>query len=208
MPQKPKQQKRSIIEDLAPDFSSSKPVSLKTQVKAKKKQLILILGATVIALLAIFAIKTYTNLREARQELQAIQNDPNAKAKEESKKIVDEVGKLVVLPQGEEPTVATVTDPTKLNDQPFFANSLAGDKVLIYQDAQRAILYRPSENKVIEIAPLNLDGAGVGGIAGEEINSPGEDSRSETDNSRNNRNTTNNNSNTTKKTNSNSNLNN
>jgi hypothetical protein len=31
-----------------------------------------------------------------------------------------------------------------------------GDKVLIYSRAQKAILYSPSKNKIIEVAPINL----------------------------------------------------
>ena len=117
-----------------------------------------------------FGTKSFLELRNTKKELNAIKNDP--KAKEEAKKIVEQVAKLVILPENEDPTIATVTDPAKLSDQPFFINSEAGDKVLIYQEAKRAILYRPSNNKVIEIAPLNTDGINSGGVAGDEILNP------------------------------------
>ncbi len=60
------------------------------------------------------------------------------------------------LPQNETPTVATVSDPTALNSQPFFANAQKGDKVLIYNQAKKAILYNPTENKIVEVAPINI----------------------------------------------------
>jgi len=63
------------------------------------------------------------------------------------------VGKLMELPH-ETPTIATVTDVNKLEDQPFFAKAQNGDKVLIFSAAQRAIIYRPSTNKVIDITPI------------------------------------------------------
>ncbi len=72
------------------------------------------------------------------------------------KKLVLEVGKLIELPIGEDPTVATVTDITKLKDQPFFAKAKNGDKVLIYTNARKAILYDPQAKKVIDIAPINI----------------------------------------------------
>ena len=76
-------------------------------------------------------------------------------AQDEVTTIVNEVGKLIVLPTDETPTVATVTDLSKLAGQPFFANAKIGDKVLIYTQAQKAILYDPVANKIIELAPFS-----------------------------------------------------
>jgi hypothetical protein len=65
-----------------------------------------------------------------------------------------EVGKIIELPQGETPSVATVSDVSKLVNQPFFKNALNGDRVLVYTQAKKTILYRPSARKVIETAPV------------------------------------------------------
>lgn len=75
---------------------------------------------------------------------------------DEIKKLVAEVGKLIELPQGETPTIATVTDISKLKDQPFFAKAKNGDKVLIYANARKAILYDPQAKKIVDIAPINI----------------------------------------------------
>src|SRR3989344_6188702 len=45
--------------------------------------------------------------------------------------IIKRVGKLVDIEGDERPTIATVTDPERLRDQPFFAKAKKGDKVLI-----------------------------------------------------------------------------
>ncbi len=68
---------------------------------------------------------------------------------------LEAVGKLVPLPQDEMPTIATVTDLTPLKDQAFFKEAEIGDKVVIYDKSKKAILYRPSTNKIIQIASLN-----------------------------------------------------
>lgn len=77
-------------------------------------------------------------------------------AENELKEVVAKVGKLMILPEGETPTLATVADPEKLKDQKFFINAKTGDKVLIYANSQKAILYNPSSNKIVEVAPVNL----------------------------------------------------
>ncbi len=88
--------------------------------------------------------------------------NPNRNADKELKALVAEVGKLMVLPEGETPTLATVTDPAKLKSQAFFANAEQGDKVLVYAQARKAILYSPKKHKIIEVAPVNLGAAGTG----------------------------------------------
>ncbi len=76
--------------------------------------------------------------------------------KSDLEKTISQVGRLMVLPTDETPTMATVSDPEKLKDQPFFINAKTGDKVLIYSNARKAILYSPTEDKIIEVAPVNL----------------------------------------------------
>lgn len=115
----------------------------------------------VLALLAGGAYFAY-QYNEAKKEAKAAQaeadklKDPQQAARAQTEQLVADVGKLVQLPTGETPTVATVSDVSKLKSQAFFAKAQNGDKVLIYTEAKRAILYRPSTNKVIEIAPVNL----------------------------------------------------
>ena len=98
----------------------------------------------------------YTQYQDARREADLAKNIPTAGDKE-LESIVEKVGKLVILPDGETPTLATVTDKERLSNQPFYKNAQNGDKVLIYTKAKKAFLYRPSINKIIEIAPVTVD---------------------------------------------------
>ena len=82
-------------------------------------------------------------------------NDPQA-AQQEVRKLVEEVSKLIDLPIGEDPTVATVTDVEKLKGQAFFQKAKNGHKVLIYSNAKKAILYDPQAKRIIDIAPINI----------------------------------------------------
>lgn len=93
---------------------------------------------------------TTNKLNDLQQKLQGPTSLEDA-----VKEVVGQVGKLVVLPSDEKPTLATVTDLSKLKGQSFFVNAANGDKVLVYEKAKKAILYRPSLNKIVEMTPLS-----------------------------------------------------
>ncbi len=80
-----------------------------------------------------------------------------AQAQAEADKLVGEVGKLISLPSDEKPTIATVSDAEKVKSQAFFKNAANGDRVLIYTNAKKAILYRPSENRIVEVGAVNIN---------------------------------------------------
>jgi len=70
---------------------------------------------------------------------------------------VSRVGKLITLPSDEKPTVATVTDASKVKEQQFFRNAENGDIVLIFTKAQKAILFRPAKNIIVEVGAVNIN---------------------------------------------------
>ena len=112
-------------------------------------------GVLIIILIVAIAAAVffYTKYQDSQDRLK----HPDTIAKAETQSLVEKTGKLIELPTGEQPTVATVSDVSKLSNQTFFANAKNGDKVLIYSKAKKAILYRPSDDKVINVAPLNVN---------------------------------------------------
>lgn len=117
----------------------------------------------VILIVALLGASGYffMRYRGSQREVDALKQDPQKAARESTRQLAETVGKLVVLPEGEEPTVATVTDPEKLKDQPFFSKAQKDDKVLIYTTAKKAYLYNPASNKVVEVATLNINTSGT-----------------------------------------------
>jgi hypothetical protein len=116
---------------------------------ALKQRLVKVVLPVVAVVALALAGYFYSQVRQLKQNPQAI-------AQQESADLVNKIGKLMVLPAGEVPTVATVSDPEALKDQPFFTLSQKGDKVLIYAQAKKAILYSVLLNKIIDVAPLNI----------------------------------------------------
>lgn len=92
--------------------------------------------------------------KQTRDALNKAKN-PEQAAKEEAKDVLSVVSQYLAVPTDEQPTSATVTDKTRLQNQPFFERAENGDKVLVFTKAQVAILYRPSTKKVILFAPVD-----------------------------------------------------
>ena len=90
-------------------------------------------------------------------QVRVLKQDPQLLAQKEGDKIIKTIGKLVILPTDEVPTVATVSDLEALKGQTFFEQAEEGDKVLIYTQAKKAILYSTNFKKIIDIAPLNIE---------------------------------------------------
>jgi len=105
-------------------------------------------AALIVVLLLTGGFLLYKNQNTANK-------NPQQAGQDEVKKVVEEVRKLMDLPN-ETPTLATVIDITKLKDQPFFQKAKNGDKVLIYTVAQKAILYDPTAKRVREVGPVNV----------------------------------------------------
>lgn len=131
-----------------------------TQSKRRKFKLSKKRAKTLFILFVVLAVLgsggyLYKRNRDLSAENKLLSN-PTEVAKIQQEELVSLVGALVVLPSGETPTVATVSDAAKLKDQAFFVEAQNGDKVLIYTKAKKAYLYRPSTDKLINIAPVNI----------------------------------------------------
>jgi len=106
----------------------------------------------VIILLAIVGVAWYYYDKSNTLVASTSQNSESDAAE-----IVEKVGQLIKLPSDETPTIATVSDLEKLKDQPFFAKAKVGDKVLMYPKSKKAYLYDAENNKILEVAPIDLE---------------------------------------------------
>ncbi|MHB8661002.1 MAG: hypothetical protein ACYC75_03700 [Minisyncoccota bacterium] len=92
------------------------------------------------------------------------QENPALSGQQQATDILNKVGGLIQLPANEAPTMAAINDAASAKKtQPFLANAENGDVLIVYSNAQIAILYRPSENKLIAVGPVTSGAAGQGG---------------------------------------------
>lgn len=108
----------------------------------------------VTAVVLVFVISLAGNVYLGNK-VRVLTQDPVQINAREVSDISAKLSRLMVLPTDETPTLATVSDPEKLKNQSFFANAKTGFKVLVYAKAQKAILFDPYINKIVEVAPIN-----------------------------------------------------
>lgn len=119
--------------------------------------------------IAVLAVLLVVALGSATYFYQKANSDPQKVAESDLQKTIALVSRHLVLPEGDTPTLATVSDPEKLKDQPFFSRATKGDKVLIFSLSHKAILYNPALDKIIEVAPINVGSDGSNPV---EANTP------------------------------------
>lgn len=76
---------------------------------------------------------------------------------EEIKEVVSKIKDLMILPDNEVPQVVKLSNVAELvKVQPFFIGSKNGDIFLAYNQSRKAIVYRPSENKIVNVGPITF----------------------------------------------------
>lgn len=68
-------------------------------------------------------------------------------------KTVETVSKLVEVPD-EKPTVVTVQDAAKLSNPELASRAKDGDRLLVYAESRRVVMYRPSNGKIVDILSI------------------------------------------------------
>lgn len=149
----PEPQQPPVVPE-GPSQTLSGPPHRKIPISPKQWAMI---GVAAVILLLLFMLISANQERDKLKQEAGKSLGAQSQAEDEAKALQAEIGKFLELPSNETPTVATVSDASKVKNQAFFANSQNGDKVLIFSKAGKAVLYRPATKKIIEVAPINLN---------------------------------------------------
>jgi hypothetical protein len=141
------------------DFKDETVVENENQLKSKKQSNNKILWIILVVLLVALAVVSYNYFRLSRQTARLNTTEGQKEVvKKEVDELVKKVSKLIVLPTNEVPTVATITDASGLSKtQPFYTGASNGDKVLIYFQAQKAYIYSPSKEMLVNVGPVYIE---------------------------------------------------
>lgn len=111
-----------------------------------------LVGLVVIAGVGYFAWTKWMVTTPEQEQAKAL-----AQAEEEKKEVMDALSKLMVLPS-EDPVMFKVSNQEQMRaQQAFFKDANNDDVLLVYQQASKAVLYRPSNNTIVNVGPINFD---------------------------------------------------
>ena len=122
-------------------------------------------GKAIFVLLILLILATagfvwsYSNYRSIKKQASVLSTPEGQQqlAQQEIDVIVAKVGRLIVLPN-ETPILATIQNAEELaKTQPFYVGSTNGDRVLIYQQAAKAIIYNEAKDILINVGPVFMD---------------------------------------------------
>lgn len=154
----------SIKIQMKSEKNGDKPKRNLSSLKPSKRTLIEVVVLALLVGLGVYTWQLRADNNDLQKQLSTLKTNPQAAVQQQTTDLINQVGKLMNLPKGETPTVAAVTNADAAKKQSaFFNDAQNGDKVLLYVKAGEAILYRPSQNKIILVAPLTFSGNGTNG---------------------------------------------
>lgn len=75
---------------------------------------------------------------------------------EAAKTVLEALGKIMLLPTGDEPVIYAIENAQELiAQQAFFTGSQNGDTLIIFPQNQKAIIYSSARNVVVNAGPLS-----------------------------------------------------
>lgn len=100
----------------------------------------------IVALVAVISVLKSFLIKKDQNEIARIQNE----------RAINATSKLMILPP-EEPVIATVREADVLRkEQPFYANVVNGDQLLLFPKARQAVIYSPSRNIIVNAGSLTI----------------------------------------------------
>ena len=129
-------------------------------------RILIVLVIVTLAGLAFYLHKENNNLKKNPISAEEAQ-------KQENSRIIESVSKLYSLPKDETPTIFFVSDKDKLSEQyknqEFFQKAENGDYILIYEKGKVALLYRPSEKRLVDVRPYTVQSSISIALLGQEV---------------------------------------
>ncbi len=133
----------------------TKNLSSRSTTPTGRSQLIMMWILLILALGAF--MWSFLNYTQTKKQL-AILTDPKLASElsqRETEVLLEKIAKHAVLPKEKNPVVAVINDVEQLAaTQDFYSMAHNGDKVVIYSNARKAIIYDEKADRIVNIGPV------------------------------------------------------
>ncbi len=120
-----------------------------------------ILFPILIVVLVALVVISDVQRRQAQvqvRDLTQLMQQGGEESREQARTIVEKVRTHMVIDDGSEPTVAAIVDVAVLREKNAFYNKAENGDFLVVTPT-RAILYRASEDRILDVVPVELNDA-------------------------------------------------
>lgn len=133
-------------------------IESKAAPKSTRKALVAIAIIALVALVLVLDMQrreAEKQLKSLSVRLEQLQTGNTQQNREAAQRIVNEVRKLIAIPEDVEPTVATIIDVETLRQRnPFYNKAENGNHLIV--TAERAILYDSEKKIIIDVVPVQV----------------------------------------------------
>lgn len=129
----------------------------------KKRRLIPKLSTVIICVLLVIVagggFYFYTKYDQTKQEVEKLSTVQGQQelSKTQTQQLLEEMRSRIVLPDGEDPVIATITDINQLKNNEFYKDAKNDDRVIVYANAKKAYIYRPSTKTIVNVGAFQLE---------------------------------------------------
>lgn len=134
------------------------------------QKVIFILVLVLFFITATGFIWIYRNYQESQQTIKNLKTKQQKQQvnKQKKKELIKKLARHIELPETS-PAVVTISNPKKLAEQEsFFKPAKKGDILFLYKT--KAILYRSSTDKIIDVQPVTTQGSNIESREAEQLN--------------------------------------
>lgn len=128
----------------------------KSEIRPTRSNMDRLLPILLVIALVAFGL-SFWGYWQSKQKLSVLTNPQQASElnAEQTAQLLEKLSKLAVLPSDPNPVVATINDVEVLaSKQSFYKDAHNGDKLVVYAQNRKAIIFDEKNNKIVNIGPI------------------------------------------------------
>lgn len=141
------------------DKPSNSDSSNKRSKKSVKNKLLGFVVFVILLGLAGGTVFLYTKYSETKKEVEKLSTVQGQQelSKTQTQALLGEMRQIIIMPDNEDPVVATITDINQLKDKEFYKDAQNGDRVVVFANAKKAYIYSPERKLIVNVGAFQLD---------------------------------------------------